>query len=564
MILPLIITEIAKKFSKSGYKCYLVGGSLRDLLLGKTVSDLDIATDAKPEEISVIFPESFYNNDFGTVGIKTESGSIIEATTFRLEGKYSDNRHPDQVKYTKDILEDLARRDFTINALALDLEAISSKSSAKSLEVYFTNIKRMQENVRFEDTLDESKKNLGPGIEGEEKVFLEAKRIPKLGSGDFPSITLYKTSFVGLKKDSEDFIIDRFQGKKDLEAGLIRAVNDPEKRFQEDALRLMRAVRFASELGFKIERKTAEAIKKNASLLGKVSKERIKDELTKIILSNWPAEGIVLLHKLGLLKEILPVLEEGVGIEQNWHHIYSVFSHCVLSLKFCPSSSLEVRLASLLHDVAKPKVKRFGKNSQPTFYFHEVEGEKMARKALQELRFSGEIIDEVGKLVRFHMFNFDHLKHNESTVRRILHRVGGLERMEKLLELRIADRLGSGCHQGEVFKLRKLKYLIEKVSSDPISLKQLKLNGKDLMENLKIKPGPILGDLLEILLAEVVANPSLNKKEKLIFLAREALDEEKKLPGSLSKKQEKAILFLEGKKEEEDGLMQEKYRVRTR
>lgn len=533
------------------------------MLLGKEIKDFDVTTDAKPEEIIKIFPESFYNNDFGTVGIKVSEGEIIEATTLRKEGKYTDKRHPDQVVFTKEITEDLKRRDFTINALALDLDIFAKKEKKIAFEKCFQEISRKREIIKFEDTLT-GNSNFGPGIEGEKNSLIEVKRIPKLGSGEFPSLYLFSVSFEKKSKNLDLFLVDLFEGKKDLENKLIRAVNKPDQRFQEDALRLIRAVRFACELGFKIESETATAIRKNAALLKNISRERIQEELTKIILSPWPAEGIMLLHKLKLLKEILPILEEGVNVTQNWHHLYSVFDHCVLSLKFCPSSSLEIRLASLLHDVAKPKVKRPGKNNQSTFYFHEVEGEKMARNVLIWLKFPTHLVDEVGKLIRFHMFNFDHLTHTESTVRRMIHRVGGMERMKKLLELRLADRMGSGCHQGEVFKTRKLKYLLEKVSADPISLKQLKINGKDLMQKLEIKPGRIIGQILEILLSEVLKDPSLNKKGALLNIAKKLLKEEQQKSGSLQARKKSAELFVEGEKEKEDLTLQEKYRVRTR
>lgn len=561
-IFPQELEKIAKTLINEGFQCYLVGGSLRDLLLKKELKDLDVTTDAKPEDLIRIFPNSFYNNEFGTVGIKTEEGRIIEATTFRKEGKYSDQRHPDEVVFTKKIESDLKRRDFTINALALNLNLLKTK---KSRDAFQTNLKKVQvENIfiPFEETLKKSS-SWGPGIEGDEENLLNVKRVPRLGFGEFPKIPKFLVDF---KEDDflKDFLIDLFSGKKDLENNLIRAVNNPDKRFKEDALRLIRAVRFACELGFKIEKETARAIRNNAHLLKNISRERIRDEVSKIILSPWPAEGIVLLQKLSLLKEIFPSLEAGVGVSQNWHHIYSVFEHNLFSLKFCPSDSLEIRLASLFHDIAKPKVKKTGKAQEATFYFHEVEGEKMARNALFSLRFKNDLIDEVGKLVRFHMFNFDHLKHTESTVRRMIHRVGGLPTMQKLLLLRLADRMGSGCHQGEVFKTRKLKYFIEKVSSDPISLKQLKLNGGDLIKELKIKPGPIIGQILEILLSEVLKNPNLNKREVLLDLSKKLFREEQKETGSLLKKKKAAEMLIEEEKEKEDLTLQEKYRVKNR
>jgi tRNA nucleotidyltransferase/poly(A) polymerase len=257
----------------------------------------------------------------------------------------------------------------------------------------------------------------------------------------------------------------------------------------------------------------------------------------------------------------MPALTEGIGVGQNWHHVYPVFEHALLSLKFCFSEELEIRLAALLHDIAKPRVKGVGKTGQATFYNHEIVGERITRQMLNRLCFPSLIVEETSKLVRYHMFNYDPALHNESTVRRMLHRVGGNERMKKLLILRIADRLGSGCKKGEVYKLRKLKYLIEKVSTDPISLKQLKINGKDLIKHLGIKPGPVIGLMLNIMLAETITNPKENQKTKLLKSAKKLWLLENKNPGNLNLKHRKATDFLEGKIKEEDREIQEKYRV---
>lgn len=207
-------------------------------------------------------------------------------------------------------------------------------------------------------------------------------------------------------------------------------------------------------------------------------------------------------------------------------------------------------------------MKGANEKGKATFYFHEVEGAKIARKVLAELRFSAQTITDVGHLVRYHMFNYDPAQHNEGTVRRMLHRVGGQEWMDKLLTIRIADRLGSGCKKGEVFKLRKLKYLIDKVSQDPISLKQLKLNGKDLIGKLKLKPGPSIGSILNILLAAAIADPKINQKDKLLKLAEGLWLAEQKKCGYLAGEERKAEEYLEGKRELQDIKLQEKHHVR--
>lgn len=557
-LIPEYLLEIGEKLVKAGFSAYLVGGSVRDLLLGRKVKDWDITTSAKPEEIVKIFPDSYYNNKFGTVGVKLDSG-IIEITTFRKESRYSDSRHPDKVVFTDSIDEDLKRRDFTINALAINLENPVETGHAPSLQ----GIRKKKEFITFGHSLSKHTENHGPGIEGMKKNLLTMEELPRLGAGEYPNFTIFRADLSKIEKNvAGQLLADKFSGLADLKKGLIRAVGDPEKRFKEDALRLMRAVRFAVELGFKIEKNTAKAIQSNAHLLKKISRERIKDEFSRIILSDWPAEGVVLLKKLGLLEEIIPALGEGVGVKQNWHHVYSVFKHSVLALKFCFSDELEVRLAALFHDIAKPRVKGIGKQGQATFYNHEVAGEKITRQALSRLCFPNDVVDEASKLVRYHMFNYDPALHTESTVRRLLHRVGGMERMEKLLVLRIADRLGSGCKQGEVFKLRKLKYLIDKVSADPISLKQLKINGKDIMDSLKIKPGPQIGEILDILLAMTIAEPQKNTKEELSKLAEGLWLAGKSNPKFLAEEKRKAEEFLEGKRENQDVKLQEKHRVR--
>jgi len=559
---PQSVIRIGKKLLKSGYSAYLVGGCVRDLLLDREIKDWDITTSALPEEIVKIFPDSFYNNQFGTVGVKIKPG-VVEITTFRKESRYSDSRHPDKIFFAKTVEDDLERRDFTINALAVDFKNLSVETHRDaSLQ---GEMKLRQEAITFEESLSKNAENRGPGIEGGKKNLLTVREIPRLGFGSYPKFSIARVDLSQLdRKTKNSLIIDKFSGLSDLERGMVKAVGDPEARFQEDALRLLRAVRFAVELGFKIEKNTALAVKNNARLLGNISRERIRDEFSKILLSDWPAEGVAMLRKLDLLNEIMPVLGEGIKVKQNWHHIYSVYKHSVLSLKFCFSDALELRLAALLHDAAKPRVKRVGEAGKATFYFHEVEGARIARRTLADLRYSAKTIDDVAHLIRHHMFNFDPALHNESTVRRLLHRVGGGEQIKKLLTIRIADRLGSGCKQGEVFKLRKLKYLIDKVSADPVSLKQLKINGNDIMKSLGTRPGPQIGSILEVLLAVIIAEPKNNDKNKLLSLAEGLWLAEKNNPGFLAEEKRKAEEFLEGKRRNHDIRLQEKHRVRER
>lgn len=483
--IPNSVINILKQLEAAGFEAYVVGGCVRDLLVGREPKDWDITTNAKPEEIIKIFPDSFYENKFFTVGVKTEDEKIpiIEVTTFRIEQKYSDKRHPDEVKFAKSLAEDLGRRDFTINALAIRVKS------------------------------------------------------PKVQ-----------------KSKSEYEIIDLFEGQKDLKNKIIRAVGNPDERFDEDALRMMRAIRFSSELNFKIETKTLEAIKKNSKNLQYVAEERIKDELQKIILSDKPSEGIELFHETGLLSFTIPELEKGYGVKQNRHHIYTIYKHNLLSLKFCPSKKLEVRLAALLHDIAKPQTKR-GEGLDATFYNHDHVGKRVAEKILKRLRFSNGIIDKTILLIDNHMFYYNPDEVGESSVRRLIKKVG-LENIKDLIDLRISDRLGSGVPKAKPYKLRHLEYIIDKVSQDAISVKMLKVNGNDLMKVLKIKPGPKIGAILDVLLSEVIEDAKKNTKK---YLSQRALELDKENLDSLRKMAKEKI---EEKKEEEDEEIKKKHWVR--
>lgn len=440
MKIPKEVNTILKQLQKKKKEGFLVGGCVRDLLRKTEPQDWDITTNALPEEISKIFPKNFSDNKFGTVTILTKSKDPklkeIQITPYRVDEKYTDKRHPDSVSFAKTIKEDLSRRDFTVNAMAMD---------------------------------------------------------------------------------SNGEVVDLFSGQKDLKNKIIRAVGKPEQRFNEDALRLMRAVRLTIILGkdWKIEAKTSQAIKKNAPWLQAISKERIRDELMKIIMNERASDGIELLRELGLLRYIIPELEEGYKVGQNKHHIYEVYQHSILSLKYTAEQNFNehVRLAALLHDIAKPRVKE-GKGQDSTFYNHEVVGAKMTIQILNRLKFSKKDIEKITKLVRFHLFYYNVDEVSETSVRRLVRRVGP-ENMEELLQVRMADRIGSGVPKAEPYKLRHLKYIIEKVAQDPISVKRLKVSGREIMDLLKIKPGPKIGHILNILLGEVINNPQENKKTNL-------------------------------------------------
>jgi len=438
MTIPKEVKAIIEKLEKKNFQAFVVGGCVRDLLRKIEPNDWDVATNAKPEEVAKIFPKSFDINKFGTVTVLTSSKKPnlkeVEITTFRTEEKYTDKRHPDKVNWAKSIDDDLKRRDFTINALAID---------------------------------------------------------------------------------SKGKIVDKFGGEKDLKNKVIRAVGEPEERFSEDALRLMRAVRFATTLGFEIEKKTFSAIKKNAGLLDLISKERIRDELLKIIMAEKAADGIELLRETGLLKYIIPELLQGYKIGQNKHHIYDVYEHSLRSLAFGAKEGFnkDVCLAALLHDIGKPKVKE-GDGADSTFYNHEIVGAKMAVKILNNLRFSKKDIEKIVKLVRFHLFYYNVDEVHESSVRRLLGRLGP-ENLQELVQVRMCDRIGSGCPKALPYKLRHFQYVAERVALDPIDVLKLKINGKEIMELLKIKSGPKIGKMLNILLGDILEEPKNNKKQYL-------------------------------------------------
>ena len=353
-------------------------------------------------------------------------------------------------------------------------------------------------------------------------------------------------------------VIDIFDGQKDLKKKIIKTVGNPEERFSEDALRMLRAVRFATILNFTIEEKTAEAIKKNSIWLEAISKERIRDELLKIIMADKAADGIELLRELGLLKYIVPELLENYGVSQNKHHIYDCYTHALKSLEYTAKKkfNMYVRLAALLHDIAKPKVKA-GEGENATFYNHEVVGAKITFQLLNRLKFSKKDVEKITKLVRFHLFYYNVGEVGDSSVRRLVKNVGP-ENMEELLQVRQADRIGSGVPKAEPYKLRHLKYLIEKVSQDPILPKMLRINGNDLMKILDIKPGPKIGQLLDILLGYVLDDPKKNNKE---FLEKEVAKLGKLSDKELEKLAEKSKQEREKVETKRDEMTKQKYWV---
>ncbi len=462
--LPSEVKNILKKFQDAGFQIYIVGGAVRDLLMNRAVRDFDFTTDAKPEEILKLFPEGFYDNKFGTVGIPStwkESKTtfqVYEVTTMRKEGKYGDFRHPEQVVWTDKIEEDLARRDFTINAIALTCHPRPDRGSIDS---------------RFR---------------GNDKMEL----------------------------------VDPFNGQQDIKNKIIRAVGNPETRFQEDALRLMRAVRIATELEFDIENITWQALQKNAQLIKEISWERIRDELFKLLASMYGYMGIVKLREAGILQIILPELERCFGIVQEGpkhDRIYDIGEHSLLSLKLCPSKDSLVKFATLLHDVGKPDTYKIAPDGNVTFYHHDVVGGKIVQKIAKRFNLSKKQTDKLCKLVRWHLFTVDEHQ-TDSAIRRFIKNIGA-ENVDDMMDLRIGDRLGGGTATAVSWRMEKYKERIKEVLKKPFSISDLKINGQDVMKTLNIKPGPKVGEILNKLFEEVLEDSSKNNKDDLLNRIKE-------------------------------------------
>lgn len=359
-------------------------------------------------------------------------------------------------------------------------------------------------------------------------------------------------------KKPEVEITDPFGGQQDLKERIVRAVGNPEKRFSEDGLRLMRAVRFAVSLGagWKIEEQTKQAVKNNASLLEIISKERVKDEFLKIIMCPRAADGIELLRETNLLGYIIPELLENVGVEQNKHHIYTCYEHAVRSLDYAAKKgySQNVRLAALLHDIAKPRVKE-GEGRDSTFYNHEVVGARMTEEILRRLKFPSKDVKKVVKLVRYHLFYYDVGEVTESSVRRLVRNVGR-ENMKELLQVRYADRIGSGCPKARPYKLRHLQYVAEKISKDPISVEMLEVGGDEVMSILNIEPSPPVGRVLDILLAEVLDDPKRNSKK---YLKKKMRELKKTSDEELKEEARRARESIKDVRMKKDDMLKNKY-----
>jgi putative nucleotidyltransferase with HDIG domain len=473
-LFPEKLWEIFNIFQDSGYEIYLVGAGVRNILMGKVPVNCDLTTNAIPEKTQEILKgagyEPYYDNDFGMVGVKIDEENVYEITTYRSEEGYSDFRRPDKVIWGKSLAEDVKRRDFTMNAVVI-----------------------------------------GPRRDG----------------GGFE-------------------LIDLLDGLMDFEKGIIRTVGEAEERFSEDALRMMRAIRFAATLSFQIEEKTLAAISKKAPLLAKISRERVRDELWKIIKSNYPADGMRLLISTGLMEYIIPEVLAANDVTQTGHHTLDVLQHMLESLKYCPSPDPVVRLAAFLHDVGKPKTKRwrckkcetFLKESDKrgedfvcpvcheiqtekeatTFYGHEVFGTRITEEIAERLRLTNKEKEKLLILVRWHMFAYQP-EMTDAAIRRFIRRVGK-ENIKEMMAVRVGDRMGGGSRETS-WRLEELKKRIEEQFNQPITVKDMAVDGHDVMEILKITPGPKIGEVLNQLFEEVIEDSNKNNREYLLSRIKE-------------------------------------------
>jgi tRNA nucleotidyltransferase (CCA-adding enzyme) len=439
-----VLKEIASIFNDNGKQVYLVGGAVRDMIRGKEIHDWDLATNALPEEVM-----DFVRRAKGKViptGIKHGTVTVLykkhsaEVTTFRTESTYSDGRRPDQIRYATDIKEDLSRRDFTMNAIAM--------------------------------------------------------RLP----------------------DGE--IVDPFNGTGDIKAGIIRCVGNAGERFNEDGLRPLRAVRFAAQLGFEIDKTTLDAIHGALSVSAKVSWERVRDEIDKILASPIPSRAFLLMEKTGLLELFIKELAVCRGVEQKGFHSFDVLEHSILACDYAAAKnySHQVRLAALLHDIGKPDVRKMGESGVWTFYRHEEIGADMCNTLLKRLRYSNEVIETVCHLVKEHMFHYTEDWSN-SAVRRFIARVGE-NSLEDLYLLRRADAFALAGKETEPMNLTELSDRVKKVLAEKhaFTIKDLAVSGTDLM-TIGIEGGKNMGIILRELLETVLDDPAQNTREKLLEIA---------------------------------------------
>jgi tRNA nucleotidyltransferase (CCA-adding enzyme) len=447
-LIPDDVVAVCRRLREAGHQAFLVGGGVRDLLLGRPPADFDVATSAHPDKVLALFgsryaiPTGLAHGTVTVLSAGPDGPRPVEVTTFRSEGEYLDGRRPSEVRFGATLEEDLSRRDFTMNAIAYDPVARQ--------------------------------------------------------------------------------LIDPWNGQADLRAGLVRAVGDPLARFREDGLRPMRAVRQAAQLGFEIDPPTAQAIPATLDVFRKVSAERVRDELFKLVASGRPSRGIELMRDGGLLGEVMPELLEGLDCIQNRFHRYDVYHHTLSTLDHARADAV-IRLGALLHDVGKPRARqpREGAPGEYSFFKHEYLGAEMAEGICRRLKLSTAQREDVTALVANHMFYYTP-DWTDGTIRRFVRRVGP-ERLPALLALREADIAGRGFGEDPKGETRELEGRIEQVAAADAALqvKDLAVRGADVMRVLGIPPGRKVGEVLERLLEMVLDDPGLNNRERLEELIRE-------------------------------------------
>lgn len=471
--LPKEVLAIVSKMQTAGEQIYVVGGSVRDLLLNRPCQDWDFTTSAHPETLLSLFSDSFYENNFGTVSVVRKHlyeqlgftsdnlsdkvlNEVYEITTFRSENSYSDHRRPDNVNWGETIYEDLQRRDFTVNAMALELDISNMVSEINGS---FTKLP--------------------------ETITVQAK------------------------------LIDPYDGQGDLKNKVIKTVGDPRQRFEEDALRMLRAVRMAAQLQFTIDPETLIATQLKSGNIAHVSWERIRDELLKIIVTPHVEDAFEIMRTTGLLAHILPELLETKGVDQRGHHEHDVWTHSLRACALTPSSDPIVKLAALLHDIAKPQTQQElpEQLGEYSFHNHEVIGARIARDIARRLRLSKKDTQRMFTLVRWHMFYYQP-EMTDAAIRRFIRRVGE-ENIDDIMSLREGDRLGSGSKRTS-WRLEEMKERVDQQLNQPMQINDLEIDGHDVMEHLGLQPGPKIGELLQVLFEEVLEDPKKNKREYLL------------------------------------------------